>query len=162
MRLNLQTSVVEDYYKNKSKRFSGIISRMETVESWVLDSDKNVVTEIRKLTEVLNEVEEYKIMEKSEQLLTILAYLSCGKAYYFMSWLDTNFKKDLSVDFLNKASERYEDNPECSIYIERIDTINKINVIGNVFSDDRLKKIIKILDTIKPNIEEQEEYEFYD
>lgn len=161
MRLDLTTSVVEDYYHNKNKRLEKILEKISSIESWTKDSSISVLESVAKLTEALNEAPEYKIMENSEELLKILAYLSCSKAFFFMTWLDENFKKDLSVDFIEKAKECYDDSPEFSLHVERVDTAKKINIIGDIFSQERAYKIIKILDSIKEDINGQEEYEFY-
>lgn len=161
MRLNLRTSVVEDYFKSKSKRLSKILEKLEPVEYWVLDSDKDIAASVAQLAEVLEKAHEYQFLENSEDLIKVLAYLSCSKAYYFMTWLDDNFNKDISVDFMEKAVSGYNEMPEFSIHVERFDTINKINMIGSIFSEARLAKIIKILESVKEDVEEQQEYDIF-
>lgn len=164
MNLNLRTSIVEDYYDKKSKRLTKILGIMKNVEYWVLDNERSVMEDVNKLADLLNglrEDDEYKLMENSNEILRVLAYLSCSKALFFMTWLDETFNKDIAVDFVKRAEELYDEDPEYSIHIERLDTINKINIIGNIFSNERLTKIVRILDSIKDKINDSDDYEYY-
>lgn len=161
MKLNLRSSAIEDYYKNKSQRIYSILSTIEPIESWVLDTDKTISDAIVELTNALNLATQPKLSENKEELLRILAYLSCSKVYFFTTWLDTNFEEDLTTEFLSEAINQYNESAEFSIYVERIETIRKMNVLGSIFSEKRMKKVIKILEEIKEKIVEDEEYEFY-
>lgn len=160
MKLNLRSSAVDEYYKEKSKRISLILNTIEPIESWVLDTDKTIADAIVDLTNVLNNLDPDKISENKEDLLKILAYLSCSKAYFFTTWLDS-FQEDLSADFLEEAANLYQESPEFSIHVERMDTIRKMNLLGAVFSEKRMDRIINILDMIKENISENDDYDFF-
>lgn len=161
MRLNLRTSAIEDYYKNKSQRIYSILSTIEPIKSWVLDTDKTISNAIVELTNALNDTTQSKLSENKEELLKILAYLSCSKVYFFTTWLDTNFEEDLTTEFLSEAINQYNEFAEFSIYVERIETIRKMNVLGSIFSEKRMKKVIKILEEVKEKIVEDDEYDFY-
>lgn len=161
MRLNLKNSIVNEYYKTKSQRIYSILSTMEPIESWVLDTDKTISDAIVELTDALNSVSGNTLSENKEELIKVLAYMSSGKVLFFTEWLDKNFDSDISTEFLHEAINLYEDSAEFSIYVERIDTINKMNILGAIFSEKRLNKIVILLDKIRENIKETEDVDFF-
>lgn len=67
----------------------------------MLDTDKTISDAIVELTNALNDTTQLKLSENKEELLKILAYLSCSKVYFFTTWLDTNFEEDLTTEFLS-------------------------------------------------------------
>ena len=160
MKLNLQKSVIENYYNSKSKRLSNILTKIESIESWVLDRNKTIYEELISFADVLNNVHDYTVAANSKDILQVLAYLSCSKAYFFMTWLDENYQKDIAVEFMDVAKELYDESSEFSIHIERLDTVHKMNVLGNIFSEKRMSKIIQILESVKEEIDD-DEYQYF-
>ena len=142
--LNLNKSIVDQYWQKTAPRIAKVLSVMEGFEFWLVDDVKSVNDALRDLARKLDKSSHEKLSGNAEKLLFIMAYMSSGRALRMMSWFDERFPKGLSVDLLQEA-RRLGEVEHGRLMIDRLQTIDNLKLINRVFAPNRTRLIHEII-----------------
>ena len=141
---NLRQSIVEDFWQKKDARMYRILSWMESMEDWMLDDNEDVANSIFVLANTLERASRDNIIEYSHELIQAMAYMSSPRALRLMEWFDEHFPDGLSVEITNQALQM-KDDEHSALLLDRFNTLNRLSLLGKMFSPGRTKKIINLL-----------------
>lgn len=144
MSLNLRQSVLEDFWRKKDPRLSRILGWMESMEDWMLDDDQEIMDSILSFSSVLERTSSTRIAENADRLIEIMAYMSAPRAMRLMSWMEEQFPDGVSREILNNAIDMQGD-PTADLLIDRLDTLERLSLLCQLFSPTRTREIVSIL-----------------
>lgn len=149
MALDLRTDQLEKHWKAKDKRgrLNNILSLMDNIEHWTVDDNESIVKTLMDLSvafeNVLNLNPIFK--ENKDTILYIMAYISSSRAIRLYEWFGKNSKyKEFSDELIAYANDHI-DEPVYAIFIERLNTFKKANLLYSIFATERINKILLIL-----------------
>jgi len=142
--LNLRHNIVADYWKSKDPRLQIILEWMEGMEEWRLDDDKDFSTALMELQPKLESASREGMVDNSGRLLEVMAYMSASRAMRLMEWMDKNYNKGLSVEFVGKAQGQSE-TPSNQLMLDRLRALQSLALLGKVFVQARVLMITKLL-----------------
>lgn len=142
--LNLNKSIVDQYWQKTAPRIAKVLSVMEGVEFWLVDDVQSVNDALRDLAKKMDKAPQEKLSTHAEDLLFIMAYMSSGRALRMMNWFDEQFPKGLSIDLLQEA-KRLGEVEHAQLMIDRLQTIDSLKMINRVFAPTRSRLILELL-----------------
>lgn len=140
---NLRQSVIEEFWHKKDPRMARILGWMESMEDWMLDDDEDVAGGIFALANTLEKVSARSVIENSEDLLKAMAYMSSPRALRLLEWFEEHFPNGVSVALTQKAREN--DSESAALFLDRLNTLNRLSLLSKIFSPHRTKIIVNIL-----------------
>lgn len=142
--VNLRTSVVQDFWRNRDDRIARILGYMEDVEDWMVDDHEAVLGELTKLAERIHNSNGHKLADRTDAVLNILAYMSSSRAMRLLEWLDYRFHNELALQLVERAAERGDD-PRAQLLIDRLQTLRSLALLGRIFSPSRTRLVSDLL-----------------
>ena len=142
-KLQLSKLDVRHYWAKHDSKMAKIIHLMENMETWVVDDVESVSKELVGLGKSMMDAQRHILGRNTEELIIIMAYISCGKALRIMNWIDENHAP-LSLHSIMEARQS-EDFEEGKLMIDRLKTLKSVNLLSKVFSPDRMRMIIQLL-----------------
>ena len=142
--LNLNKKSVDFYWKSLNPRMIKILSRMESVEPWVVDDVESVARELVDFGKKISKVNVSQLSQSSEEITTIMTYIFSSKSMRLLNWLDENFPS-LSFHYVMEARHR-DDWESGKLLLDRLKTIKTLSLLGFVFSSRRSRLISGLLD----------------
>lgn len=143
--LNLNQSVVEQYWQKTAPRIAKVISVMEGVEFWLVDNEKSVNKALKDLVKKMDSSSRESLSNHAEELLFIMAYMSSGRALRMMNWFDEKFTKgSLSIDIIQEASN-LKDSEHARLMLDRLQTMESLKMINKIFAPNRTRIILELL-----------------
>lgn len=142
--LNLKKSVVQEYWKKSDPRLAKILGVMENVEHWTLDDIEAVSVAITDLGKKLDKTSKRTLASLSEDLIVIMGYISSGKFFRLIKWMDETHP-GLSVHFIMEARQLQQEWNPARLMVDRIQTINSLQLIGKVFAPSRTRLIVELI-----------------
>lgn len=143
-RLNFNSTIINNFWKNSDVKVSKAISIMEKVEHWVVDDVDSVAKELIALGKKMSDVSKESLNEHAEDIIVIMAYISCGKALRLLNWIDESYPS-LSFYYVMNARQTIEDSDQSRLLIDRLQTIKTLSLLGKVFSPSRTRLITELL-----------------
>ena len=140
---NLRQSVIEEFWHKKDPRMARILGWMESMEDWMLDDDEDVAGGIFALANTLEKVSARNVIENSEDILKVMAYMSSPRALRLLEWFEEHFPNGVSVALTQKAQEN--DTESSALFLDRLSTLNRLSLLSKIFSPHRTKIIVNIL-----------------
>lgn len=144
MGLNLRRNVVNDYWRSRDKRMQLILEWMEGMEDWRLDDDEDFSKALLDLQPSLETASRRGMVDNSDQMLHVMAYMSPSRAMRLMEWMDTKFEKSLSIEYVQQAQEFSED-PSHQLMLDRLRALQSLSLLGRVFAPGRTTLITRLL-----------------
>lgn len=142
--LNLKKSVVQEYWKKSDPRLARALNVMENVEHWTLDDIEAVSLAITDLGKKMDKTSKRTLASLSEELIMIMGYISSGKFFRLIKWMDETHP-GLSVHFIMEARQLQQEWSPARLMVDRIQTINSLQLIGKVFAPSRTRLIVELL-----------------
>ncbi len=142
-KLNLTRSGVEFFWKNSDARMFKILQVMENVEHWVVDDVETVSKELVNLGKKMSSTSKQNLTKHSEEVIFIMAYISCGKAFRIMNWLDENHP-GCSFHYVMEARQMDDWDPG-KLLQDRLRTIRNLNLLGKIFAPSRIRLTSELL-----------------
>lgn len=143
-RLNFNSKIINNFWKNSDQKVAKAISIMEKVEHWVVDDVESVAKELISLGKKMSDVSKDSLNEHAEDIIVIMAYISCGKALRLLNWIDESYPS-LSFYYVMNARQTIEDSDQSRLLIDRLQTIKALSLLGKVFSPARTRLITELL-----------------
>lgn len=147
--LNLRKSAVNKYWEKKSKRIQRIIELMESMEDWMVDDHEEIIKALDKFGINLEKTKQEKLIKQKDSFLNLLAYLSSGRSLMIIIWIDQKFDGEIIPKIIEYAQEKKGENEliekTTQLLIDRLNTLNSLELLGQIFSPTRLEMIEKIL-----------------
>lgn len=143
-RLNFNSKIINNFWKNSDQKVAKAISIMEKVEHWVVDDVESVAKELMTLGKKMSDVSKDSLNEHAEDIIVIMAYISCGKALRLLNWIDDSYPS-LSFYYVMNARQTIEDSDQSRLLIDRLQTIKTLSLLGKVFSPARTRLITELL-----------------
>jgi len=143
-KLNLAKKSVDFHWKTQDLRMFKILSKMEDVESWIVDDTESVATELIMFGKKLEDVRSEKLSDKAEEVTLIMGYVFSGKSIRLLNWLDSNFP-GLSFHYVMEA--RHNESSEASkLLLDRLKIIKNLTLLQLVFQPMRTRLISGLLE----------------
>ena len=142
--LSLRRSAVMRHWQKKSPRIARVIGLMESMEDWMVDEHEQVSRSLDRLAPRLNSSNPDKLLSQTDPMLTVMAYLSSGRTLMLMDWMDEHFNGRVSLRLLDHARQT-QDNTPSRLLLERLQTLNSLSLLPQIFSPTRLRFIYQIL-----------------
>lgn len=141
---NLRQSVIEQFWQKKDPRMARILGWMESMEDWMLDDDEDVAEKIYSLASSLERADKEDIIDNSEHLIKVMAYMSSPRSLRLLEWFDSQYADETSVVIIKSAEEMGDD--ACGkILIDRLQTLQRLNLLSRIFSPSRSRVVAEIL-----------------
>jgi hypothetical protein len=147
MMLNLRTSVLNQYWAAQDPRMAKILSWMKTLEDWMLDENEEVADALYRLCERLDPRNPNLIENHSEDLLTLMAYLSAPRAIRLLAWMDEHSPYGMAGQLTELATLPHNQ-ASGELFLDRLQTLRSLALLGRVFSPSRAKSVARILQSI--------------
>ena len=144
MSLNLRKSIVEQFWQGRDPRMARILLWMESMEEWGLDENEDFSEALLSLSPKLEQAGRGTMLEQSEALITVMAYMSAGRAMRMMEWFDEHFPKGLSIELIEQAQGQSEDAP-AQLMLDRLRALESLSLLGKIFSPTRMRIISELL-----------------
>lgn len=142
--LNLRKSIVAEFWKSRDPRMAMILQWMESMEDWSMDDDRGFSEALLQLTPKMETSSRNALVENTELLLQVMAYMSSGRSLRLLEWFDEHFPQGLSVELVEMARDQ-EDDPRAQILIDRLRSLQSLSLLGRVFSPARVRRISMLL-----------------
>ncbi len=142
--LNFNKTTINHFWKQSDAKVAKAISVMENVEHWVVDDVESVAKELISLGKKMGEVSKESLNENAEEIIFIMAYISCGKALRLLNWIDATYPS-LSFYYVMNARQTVEESDQARLLIDRLQTIKILSMLGKVFSPARTRLISELL-----------------
>ena len=126
-----------------------VIVALENVESWAVDSDKDIEPSILELGRAIDSANDFDI-DDEDQLIRVLANIKSGRAMRVLQSLD-GVKPGVASQLLMHAEEKAEDeddteNHHAKLFIRRNLVFERLQLLSRVFSPQRLSLILRALE----------------
>lgn len=144
MSLNLRKSIVEQFWQGRDPRMARILLWMESMEEWGLDDNEDFSEALLALSPKLEQAGRGTMLEQSDSLITVMAYMSAGRAMRMMEWFDEHFPKGLSIDLIEQAQGQPEGAP-AQLMLDRLRALESLSLLGKIFSPTRMRIITELL-----------------
>lgn len=122
-----------------------VISFMEGVEDWTLDSQPEVEATLQALGKALDNIDDIELQQE-ELVVELVTHLKTGRGLRLLMCLDNAYPgaaaKVLMYAEEHTKSER--DNP--GIFLRRNIVFERLRLLSRVFAPDRLKLVLKALE----------------
>ncbi len=122
-----------------------VISFMEGVEDWTLDSQPEVEATLQALGKALDNIDDIELQQE-ELVVELVTHLKTGRGLRLLMCLDNAYPgaaaKVLMYAEEHTKSER--DNP--GIFLRRNIIFERLRLLSRVFAPDRLKLVLKALE----------------
>lgn len=142
-KIMLKKSSVNIYWKTQDPRMLKVLSLMETAEPWIVDDVDSVARELVNFGKRLGDARATHLSSNSNEITTVLTYISSGKALRIINWLDDNFP-GLSFFYVMEARGREDWDPG-RLFLDRLKTLKTLSLLESVFSPSRASLIIDFL-----------------
>lgn len=148
--LNLKKSVVSEYWKKTDPRLARVLGVMENVEHWTVDDVESVAVGLTEMGKKMDKTSKRALASLSEELIYVMAYISSSKFFRMIKWMDESHP-GLSVHFIMEARQMQQEWTPARLMVDRIQTINSLQLMGRVFAPSRTRLIAELLkDDRKP------------
>lgn len=153
-KLNLQHDDVMAFWANQDIRLVETLQSMEKLEHWTLDQDQAVEQALQVLVDRLNRLSQeangFNMIDRSKQLLTILAYIHSGRALKLVNWLENRFS-GMGVRLLQDAQDlrelQGEGAIEANLMVDRLNVVRASQHLNRIFSPERMRQVIRALES---------------
>lgn len=142
--LNLKKTIVGDYWKKTDVRLARILSVMENVEHWIVDDVESVAQALTDVGKKMDKTSKKTLASLSEELIFAMAYIASGKFFRMVKWMDESHP-GLSVHYIMEARQMQGDWAPARLMVDRIQTINSLQLMGRVFAPSRTRLIAELL-----------------
>ena len=142
--LNLKKSIVSEYWKKTDPRLARILSVMENIEHWIVDDVDSVAQALADVGKKMDKSSKKTLATLSEELMFAMAYIASGKFFRMVKWMDESHP-GLSVHYIMEARQMQNDWPPAKLMVDRIQTINSLQLMGRVFAPSRTRLIAELL-----------------
>ncbi len=142
-KLNLSKLNINAFWKNADTRMARAISIMENVEHWTVDDDEAVARGLIDFGKKMSSASKQSLTRHSEDVISIMAYISCGKALKIMNWLDENHP-GLSFHYVME-SRQIDDWEPGRLLLDRLRTVHTLTLLSKIFSPSRTRLISELL-----------------
>lgn len=134
------------------------MTTMDSVESWVAN-DPKIDEAMQKLGETIEkDADSIKIGSACRDFLLVLAHMKTGRAMHIMNCLDERFS-GAGLKLVQTAVALNNNDsgssglgfvyPEGKLMVERLDVLRKLKTLGRIFSQSRLRFVIRALQEVK-------------
>lgn len=135
-----------DYDKRTLYR---IVTSMEGIEHWAADTDPQVNEAFVKLGDKLDNVSDFELSDEGI-VIKLLANTHSGRALRLMQFLD-QLKPGTASKLLIYAEEQTKDaerkNPYAELFLKRNLAFERLQLLGRVFSPERINLVLKALES---------------
>lgn len=151
-RISLEKLVVDHFWNSMGKPASEIVSAMEKCEDWVVDvgnDDESIKETIKmfesKLSTMTFEELRKVVDEKQMAIIGAMAYLGSRRAIMFHRWLGVTVPESMSSVF---STALLDNSDEAKIFIERIQNLERLKVLSEIFAPERISEILETLEMV--------------
>lgn len=143
---DLSEKAVHQFWHNyKDPIIYRVISFMESVEGWTLDSDPKLEEAIKRLGLTLENIGNVDLQQE-DQIIKLCTYLKAGRTLRLMQCLDTAHPGAASKLLMHaeEVTESSEDTP--GLFLRRNIVFERLRLLARVFSETRLNLVLKALE----------------
>lgn len=154
--LNLRRSIISRYWQKKSPRVARVIGLMESMEDWMVDDHEPVARSLDKMAKRLEKSGPSDILNQTDNLLEVMAYMSTGKVLAIIDWLEVKYEGRVSLRILDYAKQK-EGSIPAQLLIERVRTLETLELLPQVFSPTRINFVRQIIQQMETGGEKGEQ-----
>jgi hypothetical protein len=141
--LNLKKSIVSDFWKRTDARLARVLSVMENIEHWVVDDVEVVARKLADAGRKMDQVSKETLARVTDEVLFVMAYISCGKALRLLHWMDDTHP-GLSVHYVMEAKKTSDWAPS-RLMVDRLQTVKGLSLMGRIFAPARMRLVERLL-----------------
>ena len=138
------------WYEYDHRILYRVICLLESVEPWTVDQDPEVDAALQKFIEGFEKNTSLELKDK-DMLIKFLVALKSGKAFRFMHLLDS-IQPGAAAQLLthaetqSKEADDEEMRPFYDIFLKRNLSFERLQLIGRIFSSERIDLVLKALE----------------
>lgn len=159
-KLLLNDLPVKNYWKNESPNFiAPVLQEMDSKENWTsIMSDVNIVPLLKEFIRLVTDenLNDKALYAKTDDILTILAYMKSSWMFRFLKWLDdyrTPVLNKLFISAVNNTNQFTgivgEYITPSELYIDRMLAIKQLSLLNHIFNEERSNMIDVLLEKIE-------------
>ena len=146
---DLSTEAVHQFWYDYDKRILyRIVTSLEGMESWAVDTDEKVDLVFNELGRALDNASNIELQEEAT-LIKILANTHSARAIRLMQYLDA-IKPGLASKLLMYAEQQTKEegkkDPYCDLFLKRNLVFERLQLLSRVFAPERINLVLKALE----------------
>lgn len=124
-----------------------VITFMESVEDWTLDGDPALETEITRLGNELNDLEQLDLaaIASDDLIIRLIANIKSGRGLLILQTIDLAHPGSASKILIHAEEMSSHDRP-ANFFLKRNIVFERLRLLARVFSEQRLKLIERALE----------------
>jgi intracellular multiplication protein IcmW len=148
---DLSTEAVHQFWYDYDKRvLYRIVTSLEGMETWAVDTDEQVNVLFNQLGQALDSANNIELQEEAT-LVKILANTHSARAIRLMQYLDA-IKPGLASKLLMYAEQQTKEadkkDPYCDLFLKRNLVFERLQLLSRVFAPERINLVLKALENI--------------
>jgi hypothetical protein len=136
-------SIFDRFWAGKGSDCLEIVRLMSQRESWALDQDLGKRLDLFAETLTTGQLEGIADSINREEFVQLQAWLTSEKALMFASMLD-EVNPLLMIETLELTGSTSNLTEPLALFLERIVTFSRARLIGDLFSEDRVRRVEKL------------------
>lgn len=136
------------WFEYKDPMIYRVVSFMESVEDWTLDSEPNLEQALAKLGRALDDIGGIDLQNEAD-FVKILAYLKAARMLRLMQCLDTAHPGAASKLLMFAEKNNVPENAPASLFLRRNIVFERLRLLGRVFSPERFAFVQKALEDME-------------
>ncbi len=143
---DLSSRASHEFWKNyQDDMIYRVISFMESMEDWTLDSDPELEKAIQKLGQVLDNIGEIEIKQE-ESITSLCASIKTARWLRLLMSLDAAYPGAAAKVLMHAEDTTQSDDDTAGIFLRRNIVFERLRLLGRVFGEDRFRLVIKALE----------------
>lgn len=150
---DLSTEAVHQFWYDYDKRILyRIVTSLEGMESWAVDTEEAVDAAFNKLGNSLDGARDIDLQNEAT-IVKILANTHSARAIRLMQYLDA-IKPGLASKLLTYAEQQTKDkegkdkDPYCDLFLKRNLVFERLQLLSRVFAPERINLVLKALENV--------------
>jgi len=131
---------------------STVLFTMEAVEDWIISGDAEIEKSMKNLCESIEKHASSEVIGSScQDFIFILGHSKTGRAMHILSCLDERYQGaglKLVQSAVALTNQENYNSPEGHLMIERLHILRRIKQLNRIFSQSRLRFVIRALQEV--------------
>jgi intracellular multiplication protein IcmW len=142
---DFSTQAVHKFWYDYDKRILyRIVTSLEGMETWAVDTDEAVDTVFCELGQTLENVKNFRLSNE-DSIIKILANTHSARAVRLMQFLDA-LSPGVASKLLVYAEEHAKKNRYCDLFLKRNLVFERLQLLSRVFAPERVNLVLRALE----------------
>lgn len=154
---HLQEAAIAEYWANISESLKRLLDAMDAKETWAVDGDAEFVQLLAKVAELMEDESFVRLLDRGENTARMAEALALTRSSRFMRLLEMFDKRQPGVVsrlVMSMARLGGEMEVFARLFYERLLTVHRAELLGQIFSVQRSQRIANDVNLVKEIVSE--------